>query len=185
MVDICREGRRQRSAPQKRHTAHLRRRTHCTPRKPSGRDRGGDKLQPSTGGVCAHQAPGHLSCLDLGRAQNTGSTKSSPLWSIREPEWLRLEKGMQPRPTSNSSQQRNLEPEQCRLGKHTCCEWGQTQCGRYTVSPPHTGQWYTFAGLLPPHNRTEQVSLKCDHHRPLVSRWKLDTEEASKPKKLK
>ena len=23
----------------------------------------------------------------------------------------------------------NLEPEQCRLGKHTCCEWGQTQCG--------------------------------------------------------
>ena len=43
--DIHREGRSQRSAPQERHTAHLRRCTHCTPRKPSGRDRGGDKLQ--------------------------------------------------------------------------------------------------------------------------------------------
>ena len=52
MVDICREGCSQRSAPQKRHTAHLRRHTSCTPRKPSGRDRGGDKSQrprsPST-----------------------------------------------------------------------------------------------------------------------------------------
>ena len=52
IVDIRREGRSQRSAPQKRHTAHLRRRTGCTPRKPSGRDRGGDKSQrpcsPST-----------------------------------------------------------------------------------------------------------------------------------------
>ena len=52
MVDLCQEGCSQRSAPQKRHTAHLRRRASCTPRKPSGRDRGGDKSQrprsPST-----------------------------------------------------------------------------------------------------------------------------------------
>ena len=46
MVDIRREGRSQRSASQKRHTAHLRRCACCTPRKPSGWDRGGDKTQP-------------------------------------------------------------------------------------------------------------------------------------------
>ena len=52
MVDIHREGHSQRSAPQKRHTAHLRRCAHCTPRKLSSRDKGGNKSQqphlPST-----------------------------------------------------------------------------------------------------------------------------------------
>ena len=51
-VDIRQEGRSQRSAPQKRHTAHLRRCTSCTPRKLSGRGGGGHKSQqprlPST-----------------------------------------------------------------------------------------------------------------------------------------
>ena len=42
-------------------------------------------------GQCARQAPGHLSCLDLGRAQNKGPNESVPLWSTQEPEpeWLR------------------------------------------------------------------------------------------------
>ena len=43
-VDIHQEGRSQRSALQRKHTAHLRRRSHCTPRKPSGWDREGDKM---------------------------------------------------------------------------------------------------------------------------------------------
>ena len=43
MVDICQECRSQRSAPQKRHTAHLRRACPLLPRKPSGWDQGGDK----------------------------------------------------------------------------------------------------------------------------------------------
>ena len=43
-VDICQEGHSQRSAPQRRHTAHLRRCSHCTPRKPRGWDWGGDKM---------------------------------------------------------------------------------------------------------------------------------------------
>ena len=101
MVDIQRGGHCQRSALQKRHLAHLRRRAGCTPRKPSGRKWGGDKLQPSTGGDRARQAPGHLSCSDLGRAQNAGPTKSAPLWSTREtepePELLRPGKCMQTR----------------------------------------------------------------------------------------
>ena len=93
-IEIHREGRSQRSVPQKRHTAHLRRCSGCTPRKPSGRDGGGNKSQN-----CARQAPGHLSCSDLGRAQNADPTESASFWSTRvpEPEWLRPGKCIQPR----------------------------------------------------------------------------------------
>ena len=64
----------------------LRRCTGCIPRKPSSRDR-------------ASQTPGHLSCSDLGRAQNAGPTESVPLWStpVPEPERLRPGKCRQPR----------------------------------------------------------------------------------------
>ena len=48
-VDIHQEGRSQRSAPQRRHMAHLRQRSCGTPRKLSGWDWGGDK---------AHHTPG-------------------------------------------------------------------------------------------------------------------------------
>ena len=115
---------------------------------------------------CSRQAPGHLSCSDLGRAQNAGPTESAPLWStqVPEPEWLKPGKCIKPRATSDSSQQSNLEPEHCRQGKHTHREWGhthrewgQTQCGRDTAS---TRQGYLFAASLPPHSTTEQVSLK-------------------------
>ena len=56
MVDKRQEGRSQRSASQKRHMAHLRRHTHCTPRKLSGWDGGGDKPHLSTGSnyTCQH-----------------------------------------------------------------------------------------------------------------------------------
>ena len=75
MVDIYQESCSQRSAAQKLKSAH------CTHRKLSSWDGEGDKTHPQPGGDCAHQAPGHLSCLDLGRAQNAGPTKSAPLWS--------------------------------------------------------------------------------------------------------
>ena len=98
MVNIHQEGHNQRAAPQKTHTAHLRRCTGCTPGKLSGWDGGGDKMQPPTGGDCARQTPNHLSCSDLGRAQNACPTKSVPLWSTQEPEpeQLRPGKYMQP-----------------------------------------------------------------------------------------
>ena len=97
-VDICQEGCSQRSAPQRRHMAHLRQRSRCAPRKLRGWDRGGDKNTAHLGEF-ARQAPGHLSCLDLGRAQNVDPIKSVPLSSTREPEpeWLRPEKCTQPR----------------------------------------------------------------------------------------
>ena len=65
-VHICQEGCSQRSAPQKRHIAHLRQHTHCTPRKLSSWNWGGDKTH-RTWGVCAWQALGSLSYSDLGR----------------------------------------------------------------------------------------------------------------------
>ena len=42
MVDICQEGRNQKSTPQRRHMAHLRQCSCGSPRKPSGRNQGGD-----------------------------------------------------------------------------------------------------------------------------------------------
>ena len=52
-----------------------------------------------TWGECARQAPGRLSCSDLGKAQNAGPTESAPLWNTGEPEPERLRPGkcMQPR----------------------------------------------------------------------------------------
>ena len=48
---------------------------------------------------CAHQTPGHLSCSNLGRAQNVGPTEFAPLRTTRvpEPERLRPGKCIQPR----------------------------------------------------------------------------------------
>ena len=98
-VDICQEGCSQRSAPQKRHTAHLREARPQPPGKPSGWDAGGDKTHPPPGGDCARHAPGYLNCSNLGRAQNAGPTESVSLWSTQEPapEWLRPGKCSQPR----------------------------------------------------------------------------------------
>ena len=107
-----------------------------------------------------HQTPGHLSCSDLGRAQNAGPTESVCLLGVPGCPNLRgldLGSAYNPGPASDSSRKSNLEPKQCRQGKHTRREWGQTQCGRDTAS---TRQCYLFAGFLPPHSTTEQVSLK-------------------------
>ena len=65
-------------------------------------DRRKTQAQPS---LCLCGVPEYpnLNGLDLGSAHNPG-------------------------PVSDSSQQSNLEPRQCRLGKHTRRERGQTQC---------------------------------------------------------
>ena len=72
----------------------LRRRASCTPRKLSGRD--GEEISCNDR-TC--QMPGHLSCSDLGRAQNTGPTEPALLRTTRapEPERLRPGKCIQPR----------------------------------------------------------------------------------------
>ncbi|XP_065791226.1 C-type lectin domain family 2 member D6-like [Muntiacus reevesi] len=142
-VDTHRERHSQRSAPQKRHTAHLGRRARSTPRKRSSWDGGGDKTQLPTGGSCARQAPGHLRCSDLGRAQN--ADPSLRLCGVPENlnlSGLDLGKACNPGPASESSQQSNLEPEQCRPGKHTHRERGTN-----SVWPRHDMKERWFDGL--------------------------------------
>ena len=152
-MDIHREGRSQRSAPQKRHTAHLRSHAGCTPRKLSRWEGGGDKLQPSTGGDCARQAPGHLSCSDQGRVQNIVRLCEVP--ENRNLSGLDLGSAHNPALASDSSWQSKLELKQCRQEKHKLHEWGQTQCAQDTVS---THQCYLFTASLPSHSTTEQVT---------------------------
>ena len=131
MVDIRWEGHSQRSAPQKRHTAHLRRCAVCTPRKPSGRDRGGNKLQQPC-------SPSTWSPKLLGPGKGTKHRPKPSLCLCRVPENLNLSgldlgSTYNPGPASDSSRQRNLEPRQCRQGKHTRHEQGQTHCEHMPV----------------------------------------------------
>ena len=129
-ADIHWEGHSQRSAPQRRHMAHLRRHAHCTPRKPSGWDGGGDKSQ----------LPKHLVTWAAWTGEGHKTQAKSNLWLCGVPENLNgfdLGNALNPGPASDSSQQSNLEPEQCRLGKHTVREWGQTHCGWDTGSTAH------------------------------------------------
>ena len=126
----------------------------------------------------------HLSCLDLGRAQNAGPTKSAPLRTTRAPDLRGLDLGgaCSPGLASDGSRWSNLEPEQYGQGGYTHREQGQAQCGWGTAS---TRQCYLFAASLPPHSTTDQVSLKVSTTAPFVSGQKSDTEETSKQKKLK
>ena len=132
----------------------------------------------------ARQTPHHVSCLDLGRAQNAGPTESVPLRTIRvpEPEWLRPGRCKKPRAGLGRFRWSNLEPEQCGQGGYMRHEREQAQCGWDTAS---TRQCYLFAASLPPHSTTEQVSLKKSvHHHPLCVREEIrhwqdqQTEEA-------
>ena len=113
-----------------------------------------------TWGVCAHQAPGHLSCSDLGRVQNAGPAKSVPLWSTQEPEpeWLRPGKCTQPRahfrqfPGKATWSPSSVDQESTHTVGGTIPVWP-------TLRAPNTRQWCLFAVFLPPRSTTEQVSL--------------------------
>ena len=155
MVDNRQEGRSQRSAPQRRHTEHLRRHAGCTPRKPRGWDGRGKKSQ-----LAKHLVTWAAWTSDRHKTQAQPSLHLCGVPENLNLSSLGLESAGNPGTASDSSQKNNLEPEQWRLGKHTRCEWGQTQCGRDTVSTPHRNQCYLFAVFLPPRSTTEQVSLK-------------------------
>ena len=66
--DIHQDGLSQRSAPQRRHTAHLRQRSHGAPRNPRGWTREVIRRIAQLG-ECTHQAPGRLSSSDFRRAK--------------------------------------------------------------------------------------------------------------------
>ena len=137
MVDIHQEGRSQRSSPQKRHMAHLRQAHLLPPRKPS-LDGGDDKMHSPLEGDCNLQAPGSLSCSDLGRAKKQAQP-SLCLCGVPKNlnvSGLDLGSARNPGPPQTVPQQYNLEPEKCRLGKCTSHEWGQTQGSQDTASTP-------------------------------------------------
>ena len=71
----------------------------CAPRTPSCWDGGGNKMHCPPGQCVLAKPSGHLSCSDLGRAQNAGPTRSAPLWNTQKPESEQLRPGkyMQPR----------------------------------------------------------------------------------------
>ena len=146
---------------------------------------GGDNMHCPTWGECTSQAPGHLSCADLGRAQNTGRTESVPLWSTwePEPEWLRPGKCTQPRA--------HFRQFPCRATwSLSSVDWesmhdmagGKPSVVKPSVGPTHTSD--LFAVFLLPHNITEQVSLNkwpppCPCIRAEIRHWRhLQTEEA-------
>ena len=111
-------------------------------------------------GQCTCQAPGHLSCLDLGRAQNAHPTDSVPLWSTQEPEQLRP--GKFPKRKAHFGQYPCRAPwslSSVDPGSTCHLELWQTKCGPYTVNILHTCQRNLFALSLPPYNTTEQMSL--------------------------
>jgi len=133
MIDICQEGCSLRSAPQRRHTAHL------------------SKY------FCS--APRTLSCLDWEDIKTHGPPRtvhSPSTWSL---ELLGPGKGTKLTPNRVCALQTTLGlssvgPESTRhLGL-----W-QTQCGSYAVSTPHICQQYLFVVFLHLHNTIEQVSL--------------------------
>ena len=78
------------------------------------------------------QTPHHLSCSDLGRAQNAGPTESLCLGGL--PECLNLSgldlgSAGSPGSATYGSQRSNLEPEQRGQETTRAVNGGQTQCG--------------------------------------------------------
>ena len=57
-----------------------------------------------------HQTPHHLSCSDLGRAQNAGPTESVPLRTTRVPETEQLRPGKCIQPRAGLEQFRTEQP---------------------------------------------------------------------------
>ena len=140
-------------------------------------------------GECAHQAPGHLSCSDLGRAENADPTESVPLWSTQkhEPEQLKPGKYTQPRA--------HFRQFPCRATWNlSSVDWESTHAvnrGKPSVAqthrtlPTHTSDnCLQFSSPCPQHSTTEQARLyKWSPLPPCVKveikHWRdLQTEEA-------
>ena len=91
--------------PQRRHMAHLSRCTRCHPENRVAGTGEPIRRSPHLGEDCMRQAPGHLSCLDLGR-HKTQAQRSLRLCGVPENlnlSGLDLGSALNPRPTSGSS----------------------------------------------------------------------------------
>ena len=164
MVDIHREGRSQRLAPQRRHMAHLRQHSCCAP---------GNRAAV-TGEVIRHTTPPGESALAkylvtwVARTWERHKTQPQPsLCLCGVPENLNLSgldlgSARNPEPTLDSSPAEQPGAWAVLTGKaHT--PWAGAnpvwpQHCEHTASTPHTRQGHLFAVFLPPHSTTEQMS---------------------------
>ena len=98
MVDIHQEGHSQRSAPQRRHMAHLRQCSHCEPRKLSSWDQGGDNMYHPAGRVRLPN-PWSPQLLKSGKGTKHRPNRACAFvgYPRTEPERLRPGKCAQPR----------------------------------------------------------------------------------------
>ena len=162
-------------------TVNIRRRrcTGCTPRKPSD----GEAISRSSP---ARQTPHHLSCSDLGRAQNTGSTESAPLRTSRVPEPERLRPGRCKQPRAGCGWIPAEQPTAWAV-------WPGRLHARWAGAGPvwlrHCEQTpVLFVCSVPPYPQRDWTSetkkKKVSTTAPFVSGQKSGTEETSKQKKL-
>ena len=121
VVDNSQEGPNLRSAPQRRHTARLRRCSCLAPGKPSGWDQEVIKTHGPPGTVCLSSTwssewlrpgkgkectPNRVCALEEYMRTSTWAAQTWNVHEMQGPFWRVL-------------LQSNLEPEKCRLGKHT------------------------------------------------------------------
>ena len=129
MVGICREGHSQRSAPKKRCMAHLRQACPLPPRKPSGWDRGGDKIHSPSGETTTSTWSPELLGPGKGTKHRPNRVHAFVEYLRTLPGQLRPGKCTQPRACFRQCTSRsNIDPEKYKLGKCTHPELGQTQC---------------------------------------------------------
>ena len=156
----------------KRVIIHLRRCASCTPRKRNSRDRRGDKSQwlhsPNTWATWTWEG------------QKTQAQPSLRLWGL--PQCLSLSDldlggACSPGPASDGSCWSNIEPELCAPWARAGPVWLRHCKHRpvlFVCSVPLSPQWDWTS-------EPKKVSTTAS----IVSRWKSDTEETSKQKKLK
>ena len=182
-VDICQESCSLRSAPQRRHMIPLRRCSHGAPRKLSGLDPVGNKdAWPTWDSVLAK----HLVAWAAGtwEGHKTHVHPSLWLWGVPEnPNLSSLDLGI----TGPVPLRSNLEPEQCRHGKHTPpWAWENPVCSIHCKRFPkiHTHIICLQCSSLPTTQLNKWAEIS-DHLCPLVPGQKLDTEETCKERKPK
>ena len=133
----------------------------------------------------AHQTPHHLSCSDLGRAQNADPTESAPLRTMRAPEPERLRPGrcMQPRAGLV-----RFPAEQPRAWAVWAGRVHTPWAGAGPVWLRHCEHMpVLFVSSVPPSPQRNWTSepKNVSTTAPFVSGRKSDTEETSKQKMLK
>ena len=142
-------------------------------------------------GQCAHQAPGLLSSLDLGRAQNAWPTQSVASWSTWEPEPEQLRPGKCAKPRAHFGQfpcRATWSLSSVDQESTSTVSWGKPSVILTLRALPTHSSDYLFVLFLPPHSTTERVSLnKWPPSPPCVMveirHWRdLQIEEAKKSK---